>query len=298
MGEYRAALKEIGSQLDRNVFPRVGQGGLVMPGEHLPDSTRSGKEKQHVREPEAVESLRPAAGSRQGPAGWQGPSGRSRSSGTAAPIVVGDAAHAYAEELDRLPEAYPGAKVWRQEGRAWVLTNCRLLHELSRTTILVLNIPASPNVVQGWGFWDYPGLARPEWIGPRHTNFPDGSICAFEPTDGTWTYGDPLVTLLDLYCVWALRHLHLQTYGRWPGRQAVHMVYERIQELRGDELCGCDQGTRKLYSNCCMKKDQAADQLSAYFDFYRRRQGAHRAPPNEVLALAAGGSPPAKAASP
>lgn len=120
----------------------------------------------------------------------------------------------------------------------------------------------------------------PVWIGPRHTNFPDGSICAFDPADSTWVLGDPLVELLDIYTIWAVRHLYLQTFGRWPGRQSVAHAAERVLEFRPDEYCGCAEGHR-LYRECCMTKDLARNRIEDSLTFFWRT-GGFRNPPDAV----------------
>jgi hypothetical protein len=134
--------------------------------------------------------------------------------------------------------------------------------------------------VRSWAFWRDP-LAHPEWIGPRHTNFPDGSICAFEPKDGTWCFGDPLVQLLDLCTLWALRHLYLQEFGRWPGYQSIHFPGERLLELRGDEHCGCSN-SEKLYANCCMPTDMTGNRIGESLSFFWHTGGL-RKPPEAVV---------------
>jgi hypothetical protein len=133
--------------------------------------------------------------------------------------------------------------------------------------------------VRSWAFWADP-IAFPEWIGPRHTNFPDGSICAFEPLDGTWKFGDPIVQLLDIYTVWALRHLYLRQFGRWPGYQSVHFAGERLLELRDDEHCGCGRGD-KLYADCCMPSDLAGTRIAMLLNFVWVT-GSVRKPPEAV----------------
>jgi hypothetical protein len=147
-------------------------------------------------------------------------------------------------------------------------------------------------LVRTWAFWT--GLiTTAAWIGPRHTNFPDGSVCAFEPADGTWAFGDSLVDLMDLYTVWVLRHLHLQTVGRWPGYQSVRLPYERILELRPDEFCGCEQ-SHLLYGGCCRNTDLARDRMADAMNFFFFSQGRLREPPASVLRFVhEGGEPPA-----
>jgi hypothetical protein len=128
-----------------------------------------------------------------------------------------------------------------------------------------------------WGFWSDAG-----WIGPRHTNFPDGSICGFDIKDGTWGPGDALVELLDIYSLWALRHLHLRVLGRWPGGQSVQHAYERLSEFRDDELCGCDQANGKTYAECCKASDLLRPYLKEAVMFSMPRFGGVRRPPHAI----------------
>ncbi|HEY5601785.1 MAG TPA: hypothetical protein VIM41_01625, partial [Gammaproteobacteria bacterium] len=106
--------------------------------------------------------------------------------------------------------------------------------------------------------------------------------CAFEPADGTWIKGDPIVRLLDLYTLWALRHLYMKQYGRWPGRQSVRLAYERILELRSDEFCGCNQGD-KLYGECCQDKDLNRERVADAVHFAINCHGGNRNPPKSVV---------------
>jgi hypothetical protein len=88
-----------------------------------------------------------------------------------------------------------------------------------------------------------------------------------------WFDGADLRTLLDLYSVWTLRHLYLEVFGRWPGKQyglasadpLVQIYYRRI-ECRDDELCGCGSETRR-YADCCKPLDWQWDlfQLASHF---------------------------------
>jgi hypothetical protein len=179
-----------------------------------------------------------------------------------------------------LQEQYPDAQLARQDDGIWLLTKSRLLPDLRQHAIFLTGISFPGRNVRSWAFWGDP-IAFPEWIGPRHTNFPDGSACAFEPQDGTWKFGDPLVQLLDLYTLWAVRHLYLTQFGRWPGYQSVHFPGERILELRADEHCGCANGA-KLYGMCCMPLDRARNQIAERLSFFRQT-GGRRQPPESVL---------------
>jgi len=78
--------------------------------------------------------------------------------------------------------------------------------------------------------------------------------------------------LLDLYTTWSLRQLHLQMFGRWPGRQRAHFLYERLTETVAGEHCGC--GSNIPYSTCCQSDDLAKNRLAAaieYFGFGSRK---------------------------
>lgn len=162
----------------------------------------------------------------------------------------------------------------------WLLVPSRLLPDLRQHALFLVGVSYAGAAVRSWAFWADP-LARPAWIGPRHTNFPDGSVCAYEPSDGTWSFGEPLVDLLDLYSVWALRHLHLLTFGRWPGPQAVHRPYERLLEINPEEHCGCGQDRR--YVDCCRDRDLARDRIADAIDFLLWSGGTLRTPPQAVV---------------
>ncbi len=212
-------------------------------------------------------------------ASWQGPASGQGTSDTRASIVGAEISPTYEEELGDLQSAYPGAQIWHQEGGFWLLTESSLLPGLSRKAVFLTGISIRKGTVKSWGFWQHGQIAH-EWIGPRHTNFPDGSVCAFEPRDRTWLIGYPIVELIDMYSLWAGRHLHLQVFGRWPGPQAVAHPYERTVELRKDELCGCDT-YRKRYGECCWEKDHSLNQLALAVNFLAQVDG-NREPPAAI----------------
>jgi hypothetical protein len=270
-------LREIGRQLDRNVFPRVTDGGFVLPSGSGQRSSTVGVEKNcGTSEPRRSEARQGA-----GPAGGQGSAGGPWSPNQAPPLVISGVTDRYQQELAAVERAYPGAKSWRDKEGLWVITESALLRRLPRSAVFLTGISPQLNCVRGWGFWEDP-LALPWWIGPRHTNFPDGSICAFEPTDQTWVMGDSIVELLDLYTVWALRHFYLEVFGRWPGPQAVRWPYERLLEFRADEHCGCG-ASAKLYGECCLRKDLSRKRIPLAISFLAQTGGGHRRPPVAVV---------------
>lgn len=196
------------------------------------------------------------------------------SASTTPPVVGEDRRGQYESELDDVSQAYPGAHVWERNTGFWLETCSKLLSGCARSAVIVTAIPAAPHAPRSWGFW-----SSAAWIGPRHTNYPDGSICSYEPNDGTWYPGHSLVTLLDLHTLWVLRHLHLALYGRWPGRQAVHNAFERHRELHPDELCGCDSLIDKTYGECCQARDKASNLVAAAVRFNIATKGGVRQPP-------------------
>lgn len=276
-------LREIGALLDKNLFPCVHDGGFVRPCEPAVSSTR-GQEKENERQREKRPATEPwewSAGRQRPPDGlgaW--PRTRAWPPRRTAPVVEPELRILYEGAVGQVCRAYPGTKYWLQAEGMWLLTESSVLDGLERKATFALMIPYnSQSVARGWGFWTSPAYLQ--WIGPRHTNFPDGSICAFAPMDGTWGVGHNIVKLLDIYSVWALRHLHYATFGRWPGYQFIHHPYERITEVRDDEYCGCNHSDR-LYSQCCKEKDAALNRVELAFDFWSTHGTKERQPPADI----------------
>lgn len=281
-------LGKIGEQLDNDLFPRVGDGGIVMPSEavvqSVPGEERHNEQQQKQRRPETR--------SRERSAGRQGPAGRPRKAREATSDFSTSLEARYKNELTAIARAYPGTMAWPQDNALWLLAESALLPGLSRTAILLLGVPYAPAMPHAWGFWRH-FVAGVTWIGPRHTNYPEGSICAFHPADGTWFVGESLVSLLDLYTLWAVRHLYLEVYGRWPGAQMVDHPFERLSELGADEQCGCD-APGGLYGECCRPKDLRRRRVSIATDFMRKRHNGMRKPPAELFMSARDRSEPPK----
>jgi len=271
------SLKNIGLQLDSNQYPYVHNGGIVKPGGSIVVTSIPGEDTQN----ESDRQKRSATGSRQRSTRRQGSPKRSRPSGTTPQFVSPGLRTTYEAELDDLLDAYPETKIWYQAEGMWLLTESSVLPGLGKKATFLTAMPYSKlHIQKSWGFWTTPVCCQ--WIGPRHTNFPDGSICAFNPKDGTWKAGDSLVNLLDLYTLWALRHEHLNIYGRWPGRQAMPHTYERITESNSGELCGCDTKGLK-YAECCQQHDLSHPLIECFSRFLRFTQGnIHRSPPKEI----------------
>jgi hypothetical protein len=283
-GDARAELQRIGEGLDARQPVRVKDGGIVILDPE-PTSTAVQEKKDEQRQG----TRGPAAGSRQGPTGRKGSPRRSRPAG-ARPWLRSLSA-AYQQQLEDVQGAYPGATLAPDEHGVWLSARSQLLAGLGREAIFLIAFPDTPEVEpRGWAFWSQRGQI--EWIGDRHTNFFDGSVCAYSSAnDQAWAPGGDLRTLLDLYSVWALRHLHLAVIRRWAGRQYALLdpagrpfPYYRLVEFNDGELCSCDSGAR--YGRCCKPQDLTHDFLTAKRQFEALNQGRgirDRRPPDPVM---------------
>ena len=268
-------LKRIGRELDEGWFPAVKNCGVVIPGEFVVKPETAGEDIDYEQR---QRKGRPSARSRKRAARRKRSPGRSGTPSKAAPVISTSLQETYGSQLDEIEVAYPGVQHWQEPDALWLLTTSRVLDGCTRNAVFVSVIPCKVMLIpRSWGFWN--GC---QWIGPRHTNFPDGSVCSYEPRDHTWHLGDSIVSLLDLHTLWALRHLHLEVFGRWPGPQAVPYAYERLLELREDEYCGCEAKHPKLYGECCRGKDLASDRLADAIHFTLRMAGGLRNPPTSV----------------
>lgn len=279
-------LQTIGRQLDQGIFPSVKNGGTVVPSDLTVPLSPLGVEQRHD---EFRRQTRPASGAWPGTAAWQGPFRGPRKVGETAQVIDPGLQAGYEAQLSAVHRAYPGAQVWHRGYGIWMLTRSALLPGLHQCATLLTVVPFYQATPRSWAFWT--GVPRDlSWIGPRHTNFPDGSICAFEPADGSWLIGESLVALLDLFTLWALRHVHLEYFGRWPGHQSVRDPFERLVELAEDECCGCD-AVEARYGQCCRPKDMARNRIADAVSFFLRL--GERKPPDVVLAVLRGRAEPA-----
>ena len=289
--EGRALLQQVGSALDKHRPLRVHDHGLVAVDMEFIKATppmENGDERQAKRGP--------AARSRERPARRQGTAGGSRTPG-AAPRIVDGLRAAYGGQVSRLAEAYPTLKTFPDGQGLWLLAKSSIISGLAREAAFLVALPyrLGPGP-RAWGFWTAAG--QDQWIGPRHTNLGDGSICAFSPDDGVWSEGGDLRTLLDFYSVWALRHLHLEVFGRWPGKQySLHgfdptvQAFYRQRECKDDELCGCGSETRR-YVECCKPADLQCDVIRVGSLFLQQVPGGFmsRQPPPSVVGFIEGQS--------
>lgn len=269
-------LSRIGQALDHDRPIRVLRGGIVVAGE-IPDTRERNDDYETDRTP------RSPARPRQGTARRQGPAGRSRPPGSQPRLRFRDLQRAYSAHLSDLRLAYPATRVWPDEKGMWLAIESSVLPGLEFAATFLVGLPFVPGAgPRGWGFWK--GRRVTEWIGPRHTNFPDGSICAFGPDEGVWVEGGSLASLVDFYSVWAARHLYLAEFNRWPGRQHAPGPYYRLVEFRTGELCSCGNG--QTYFECCRARDLGHDLLTIKREFNAWANGLEmtgRKPPTSIL---------------
>jgi hypothetical protein len=251
------SLRRVGSALDQGRSIRVLRGGMVVAeGPHVDDDERK-------RDNETYGTQGSAAGSRQRSAGGEGAAGRSRPAGSLLQTGSGDFRNDFEESLPKLQLDYPGTRVWDDEIGLWAVVPSFPLGPDGPQAFLVAGLPYQDMPKRRcWGYWK---ARRPRWIGPRHTNFPEASICAFSEDVNAWRPDQGLSQLFDFYSVWLLCQLHLQAFERWPGPQHSINSYYRLNEFREGELCSCDSG--RTYFECHRPQDLLEDPTRAEQEF-------------------------------
>ena len=256
-----AQLCKIGGLLDAGEYPNAFNDGVLAPKGTVIATETMGAETENVQ----YRKSGSAAGSWPGAAGWQGQTGEPGTPGKTGSPGSGCLRKNYLDQLDAIREAYPRSAFWFFNQGMWLSVESTVLVGLDRRATFLISIPYNPlSPVRSWAFWT--NALSHRWIGPRHTNAIDGSICAFNPSEDTWRNGDSLVELIDQYTVWAFCHLHLEMFGWWPGKQTAEFVFERLTELNDNEWCGCGPNAER-YVECCKESDLAADRAQAALNF-------------------------------
>jgi hypothetical protein len=251
------ALQRVGSALDQGRSIRVLGGGMVVAEEPYID------DDERKRDDETRGTQGSAAGSRQRSAGWEGATRRPRPAGPLLQTGSGDFRNDFEESLPALRLNYPGTRIWDDEIGLWAVVPSFPLGPNGPQAYLLAGLPfeATPKR-RCWGYWKRG--SRLSWVGPRHTNFPEASICAFDDVNA-WRPSEGLTKLFDVYSVWLLCQLHLQAFGRWPGPQHSINSYYRLHEFREGELCSCDSG--RAYFECHRLQDLLENQSLAEQEF-------------------------------
>ena len=272
----------IGAALFKGQPIRVGQRGLVFPRPQF--VTQVEKDYQDGK---SEGSRRPTAGPRQGRQGPPRP-------GHSDPADLVRWAVQCREQFEQLRHTYPSAKLWPDRAGTWLAVRTFPIGEGGPQALLLIAVPFGGPRVFAWAYWYEQGHAK--WIGPRHTNFNEGSICAFpllsDHLDCEW----PLTRYLDLLSEWCARHLYLALRQKWPGPQEGLWVSYRLSETLPGECCPrC--GRLQMYETCCKPLDEA--------DALVGREGPHgpapqggRTPPPQIREFAKrGGRNPPKMTS-
>ena len=247
VGGNNSLLKRLGEDLMRDVWPEVHSGGVVLPsgadpelalalGNHRGTYDREGARSS--REAGSSATLTATPGSRQTTAG-------TATAGAPAPEFLKYPPVDRRQELARLRACYPTLVTRTTSAGLWITGDLMPIGIVGSTAWIALSYPHALNIpVRAWAWWDI-GVA----VGPRHT-YLDATICAFEPHDrtGTWSREAGVVQLFDFISVWLVRHMHLNSFGTWPGPQIIHTALERRELQREGELCGC--GGKKPYAQC------------------------------------------------
>lgn len=263
-------LFQLGQAIDVDQQAVVFDGGEVGIIESLP-------EKGNRDEGQATRGS--AAGS------WQGTvSGARGSSSEAARLGVVDQPEVRVAGLSSLRAAYPTITKDVEFGVWIIVTSSPLGHGGPHVTFAIA-YPDKPEIPpKGWAFWKLG--AFPKFLGPRHTNFPDASICAFSADDGAWGRDDGPLALVDFYSTWTIRQLYLRHFGHWPGRQYGSSALYRRAEFVGGEWCGCGSGAR--YRDCHEAADKLIPEVEAREEHRRlfRLEYGPRQPPKSVMRFA------------
>ncbi len=181
--------------------------------------------------------------------------------------------------LEDLWRAYPTDFLDGDHG-LWIIVKSNPLGDDGPQVTFVLGYPYTSNVEpRAWAFWKLGEF--PKFVGPRHTNFPDASICAFGPND--WDRSDGVAALVDFYSTWLVRQLYLQHFGRWPGRQHGASALYRRTEFSFDEWCACGSGKR--YGECHEQADKLMSDEEArqeHRQVFKSDYGSRR-PPKSLM---------------
>ncbi len=292
--EARERLRMIGEELDVNSFPSVLDGGFVMPRRTAVPFIRgevNDRDRERRSEAWKFQPHQQPRAPRSRNTDMEGSlrnTTRVRTPSAASSLFVSDDGQ-IVEQLSGVLRSYPASKLKLCEGGVWLLVKSELLAGASRAATFLIACPLATELSE---------LGLLELVSSPKSRFgldldiqisqTDRSV-PFDLADKTWVFGDSLVSLIDIYTVWAIRHLHLEFYGRWPGPQSVPDPYERTNELLLDEQCGCARPVGS-YGECCAQQDRRRNMVDDAVRFMMNMNGGHRAPPRQVVDAASSNS--------
>lgn len=187
---------------------------------------------------------------------WEGRQGSQAASDSAYALFGPRRCH-FESQLTEVRQHYPETRFASDKAGLWFRVPVYPLGGQSPRATILCCVPDDRRArITSWAYWDE--RSQIAWVGPRHTNYPDGAVCAF-PLIGYWTDQNGLVSYFDRVCEWLVRQLFLKFEKYWPGPQEGPMgAYYRISEGLPQELCFC--GSNKLYYSCCRGVDLLTDQ--------------------------------------
>src|SRR5271154_4468920 len=183
MIEWNQDLRAVGIHLDADRDLTVWRGGIVRPSDLTSTSNSMGEVSDHGSERQRQET-RSTIRSQQGITRREGPPRGSRPPRPTSPLVLGDFAPQYEKEIAALADHYPSVSHFPQDGGIWLRVESALLRGYGGKALLCVSIPYAYRIPRAWAFLRSP-VGEYSWVGPRHTNYPDGSICAFHMDDNT-----------------------------------------------------------------------------------------------------------------
>lgn len=235
-------LEALGQALNAETNLSVFHGGFV-------GFSHESEVNNYVKAAAQRSAARPWPGQRTAKRAWR------RSTGQANRFRSDAIEEAFGAEFRVLARNYPALGLEDQDG-LWVVAESMPLGRNGPQIHFLIAFHLDRSVVpRAWAFDRVGPQAR--LMPLKHTNFPDASICAFLPNDGSWSSSDGMLPLVDHYSVWTVKSLHRTEIGYWPGRQYGACAHYRRKEFKPEESCGCLSGKR--YKDC----HQAADILVA-----------------------------------
>ena len=267
-------LQSLGQALDRQQQLCVFDGGFVgFENEPLKKENEHGSQRR---------AQRPPAGSRPG----QRASTRSRRGKAGEADYFSSEAHerAFGIELRTLARHYDALNFEDKHG-LWVVVTSYPLGGRGPQVTFIIGILADRRVSpRTWAFSRLGPRSAPFPL--KHTNFPDASVCAFHPDDEAWEPLNGITAFADHLSIWAVKSLHRQELGWWPGPQFGHGALYRRNEFVAKEWCGCRSGKR--YRECHQTIDALVDEKAAEAEFESAFGGgyAERMVPRAILDFA------------
>ena len=279
--EQLAAIDAIGAALFAGQPMRIGFNGLVSP-----KSSFVKQAEKEYQDGQSKGSRRPATRSRtrrQGP-----PRPRHPNAADLIRWALEDEV-----QVEELQTQYPEARVTARADGHWLAVRAYPLGSRGPRVLFLAAVPSKPVPCATWAFWDH--LGEPAWLGPRHTNFGNGtgSVCAFPPESDHLVCDFPLLRYFDLLSEWAARHLYLAVHRKWPGPQEGRWRDYRLAETQPGECCPFPTcNSMRPYEDCCRPKDLLARAMGvAEAETY---SPIKRIPPETIISLARrrGANPP------